>query len=195
MYSRVSPWVRVGLSFCFVTLNTNVNSFLWNLISTDLYGRIVQQHPCSKCKCYSQSYCNYIKILWMYKLHDNVHLQSELSFVHITEEFCKFPMEYVLKIISAYILTIMSEFTIKQGILLNCTLSSILVNVYTITLYMPVVWIPWRQQKICLIIKKKKNVFKKTKHYLKNLTLLLRSLTYACSSWGHNFCVVDKQVL
>lgn len=68
----------------------------------DLYGRIVQQHPRSKCKCYSQSYCNYLEILWMYKLHDNVLLQSELSFVHIVEELCKFPMEFVLKIISAY---------------------------------------------------------------------------------------------
>lgn len=35
----------------------------------------------------------------------------------------------------------------------------------------------------------------KKKNYLENLTLLLRSLTYACSYWGHNFCAVDKQVL
>lgn len=75
----------------------------------------------------------------MYKLQDNVLLQSELSFVHIIEELCKFPMEFVLKIISAYISTIMSESAIKQGILLNCTLSSVLINVYIITLYMLIV--------------------------------------------------------
>lgn len=161
MYRGVSPWVRVGLSFCFVILETNVNSFLRDLISMDLYGHIVQQHPCSKCKCYSHSYCNYLEILWMYKLHDNVLLQSELSFVHITE-LCKFPIKFVLKIISAYISTIMSESAIKQGILLNCTLSSVLINVYIITLYMLIVWVPWRQQKLCLILKKKKKrVFKK----------------------------------
>lgn len=45
----------------------------------------------------------------MYKLQDNGHLQSEFTFVHINEEWCKFPMAFVLKIISAYILTIMSE--------------------------------------------------------------------------------------
>lgn len=162
MYSRVSPWVRVGLSFCFVTLEIDVNSFLRDLISMDLYGHIVQQHPCSKCKCYSRSYCNYLEILWMYKLHDNVLLQSELSFVHITEELCKFPMEFLSKIISAYISTIMSESAIKQGILLNRTLSSVLINVYIITLYMLTVWVPWRQQKLCLIEKKKKKyAFKK----------------------------------
>lgn len=62
-------------------------------------------------------------------------LQSELSFVHLMKSCVKF----VLKIISAYISTIMSESAIKQGILLNCTLSSVLKNVYIITLYMLIV--------------------------------------------------------
>lgn len=75
----------------------------------------------------------------MYKLHDHVHLQSELSFVRNIEELCKFPMEFVLKIISSYISTIMSESAIKQGILLNCTLLSVLINVYIFNLYMLIV--------------------------------------------------------
>lgn len=89
MYRRVSPWVRVGLSFCFVTLDTDVNSFLRDLISTDLYGRIVQQHPCSKCTCYSQSYCNYLEILWMYQLQDNVFFAEWIIFCPLNEELCK----------------------------------------------------------------------------------------------------------
>lgn len=39
----------------------------------------------------------------MYKLHNDIHLQSEISFVKTYEEFCKFPKEFALKIISAYI--------------------------------------------------------------------------------------------
>lgn len=39
----------------------------------------------------------------MYKLHNNIHLQSEISFVKTYEELCKFPKEFALKIISAYI--------------------------------------------------------------------------------------------
>ena len=42
-------------------------------------------------------------VLWMYKLHKNIHLQSEISFVRTYEELCKFPKEFALKIISAYI--------------------------------------------------------------------------------------------
>lgn len=39
------------LFFCFVILNTtDVNSFLRDLIYTDLHGCLVQQHPCSKCQ-------------------------------------------------------------------------------------------------------------------------------------------------
>lgn len=41
-------------------------------------------------------------VLWMCKLH-NIHLQSEISFVETYEELCKFPKEFALKIISAYI--------------------------------------------------------------------------------------------
>lgn len=42
-------------------------------------------------------------VLWMYKLHNDVHLLSEISFVKTYEKLCKFPMEFALKIISAYI--------------------------------------------------------------------------------------------
>lgn len=40
-------------------------------------------------------------VLWM--LHNNIHLQSEISVVENYEELCKFPKEFALKIISAYI--------------------------------------------------------------------------------------------
>lgn len=37
-----------GFLFCFVILNTtDVNSFLRDLIYTDLHGCLIQQHPCS----------------------------------------------------------------------------------------------------------------------------------------------------
>lgn len=42
-------------------------------------------------------------VLWMYKLHDDVHLQSEISLIDTYEELCTFPKEFALKIISAYI--------------------------------------------------------------------------------------------
>lgn len=93
------------LSFCFVILNTyDVNSFLRDLIYTDLQGYLVQQYPCSKCQFYPQDHCNYwqnLAVLLMCKLHNNIHLLSEISFVKTYEELCKFPMEFALKIISA----------------------------------------------------------------------------------------------
>lgn len=30
-------------------------------------------------------------VLWMYKLHSSIHLQSEISFVETSEKLCKFP--------------------------------------------------------------------------------------------------------
>lgn len=65
MYSRVLQNRKRDQPLLMVTLKTDVNSFLRDLIYTDLYGRIVQQCPCSKCKCYSQSYCNYLEMVWM----------------------------------------------------------------------------------------------------------------------------------
>lgn len=41
-------------------------------------------------------------VLWMYKLHNNGHLQSEISFVETYKKLCKFPKEFALKVISAY---------------------------------------------------------------------------------------------
>lgn len=96
------------LCFCFVILNTtDVNSFLRDLIYTArLHGCLVLQHPCSNCQSTQWDHCNYwqnLSVLWMYKLHNDIHLQSEISFVKTYEEFCKFPKEFALKIISAYI--------------------------------------------------------------------------------------------
>lgn len=42
-------------------------------------------------------------VLWMYKLHNNIHLQSKISSVENYEELCKFPKDFALKLISAYI--------------------------------------------------------------------------------------------
>lgn len=107
----------------------------------------------------------------MYKLHDNVHLQSELSFVNINEELCKFPMEFVLKIISAYLSTIMSESSIKQGILLKCTLSSVLKK--CIYYYFVHAHSLSTMTTAEALFNKKKKKIKKCYSYLKKLTLLL----------------------
>lgn len=42
-------------------------------------------------------------VLWMYKLHSSIHLQSEISFVEIYQKLCTFLEAFALKIISAYI--------------------------------------------------------------------------------------------
>lgn len=42
-------------------------------------------------------------VLWMYKLHSSIHLQSEISFVEIYQKLCTFLKAFALKIISAYI--------------------------------------------------------------------------------------------
>ncbi len=95
-----------GSLFCFVILNTtDVNSFLRDLIYTDLHGWLVQQHPCGKCQFNQYDHCNYwrnLSVLWMYKLHNNIYLLSEIS-SKTYEELCKFPKEFALKIISAYV--------------------------------------------------------------------------------------------
>lgn len=75
---------RVGSPFfCFVILNTtDVNSFLRDLISNDLHGRVAQQHPCSSCRFVRWHVVitgDAFSDWWMYKLHNYIHLQREIS--------------------------------------------------------------------------------------------------------------------
>lgn len=57
---RVKYYSVGGSLFLFCNSQHNVvNSFLRDLIYTDLHGCLVQQHPCSKCQFTQWDHCNY----------------------------------------------------------------------------------------------------------------------------------------